>query len=702
MDSYNPNFRIALSIKGARRDSAGFGSIVNVGALAGFEDSNDIMDKPPLTSADEENPVIILKNTEEYVSLRLVDGLVKPMDGQRGGQLSIGMTIPTNARIKDGKSPYTLLMEIYHKFKNEYMMPSDDNYYRFTDKEVRREVFEEIIKKYPIEETVSRPSPMKGATVRQLRVPENKIEGFFRDTQYQEFIGYKEIEVTTKGKNDFPDLSIPRPKSYQIWVDGEAKNVFLQLADDDYLVHKSDSDDFRYDSLKITLRELQLAENYTMTKGGTSAVLDEARERIVCKLKPIQKMYQKEVRYDLNSDDEAVAFAKKNMGKVLKIEVDGAPWVEQRIKSSEARRAVNNDGITITPSEVGGFKFSIKSATIRDNKLVVVVGAYKKSKKGGGTTKTDADSSSGFSAKWLIIGLLAGLLIGGAVMWLLMRQPSDDKTISTGVTPANTGGTVVVASGEKECYEKVLAAPFDKDKPIGKKEYYEALMKNDTTVYTSYLVQYSNDTAPDAREHFDEVSRRWGVFCADRDSIKLMMERLDKKVEGNLYLKIKAVNENWTNNNKVKENCEECIRLCDDYKKLYENYLKLCDEALIPNDIKTCLKDVNGWQNNANGKLTELGKDSEKEKVRAEGLKQLNAGNLNWVRQSNNKQYFSTKEKTAYEWILDYRKKLTDDLKIKKIDNLLKSKNFPSKGFDSWAKACELYEEIEKIVNSNE
>lgn len=687
MDSYNPNFRIALSIKGARRDSAGFGSIVNVGALAGFEDSNDIMDKPPLTSADEENPVIILKNTDEYVSLRLVDGLVKPMDGQRGGQLSIGMTLPTNARIKDGKSPYTLLMEIYHKFKSEYMMPSDDDYYRFTDKEVSREVFEEIIKKYPIEETASRPSPMKGATVRQLRVPENKIEVFFRDTQYQEFIGYKEIEVTTKGKNDFPDLPIPRPKSYQIWVDGEAKNVFLQSADDDYLVHKSDSDDYRYDSLKITLRELQSAENYTMTKGGTSAVLDEARECIVCKLKPVQKMYQKEIQYDLNSDDEAVVFAKKNLGKVLKIEVDGAPWVEQRIKSSEARRAVNNDGITITPSEVGGFRFSVKSATIRDNKLVVFVGAYKKSKKGGGTTKTDADSSSGFSAKWLIIGLLAGLLIGGAVMWLLMRQPSDDKTISTGGTPANTGGKEVVASGEKECYEKVLAAPFDTTNvAIEKKnkKYLEALIKNDTAVYTHYLEQYSQEKAPEDynQSHFDVVKKRWGVFCVDRKTIKSKLDELGAM--GTLYRQLLSIKDSWRNTNiKTKiENYGKCIDLSKKYDTLYQQFQLLYGKELIPSGVSDCYDSVNKWQAKAEKEI------NKRNDVLNEGLGMLNDNNKEWI--TKNKNYLTNGEINAYDWIVNYKDKVST--KNKTIIEGILSKNKP---FTSWPDVLRTKNEID-------
>lgn len=693
MDSHNPNFRIALSIKGARRDTAGFGSIVNVGALAGFEDSNDIMDKPPLTSAEEENPIIILKNAEEYVSLRLVDSLVKPVDGIRGGQLSIGITLPANARIKDGKSPYSLLMEIYQRFKDDYMTPSDDNYYKFTEKEVSREVFEEIINRYPIVETTVRPAVMRGATIRQLRVPEDKIESFFRDTQYLEFMGYKEIEVTTKGKNDFPGLIIPRPKSYQVWVNGEPKDVFLQADGDEYLAHLNDAADFRYESLKVTLGTLLSAKGHTLSKDNATAELDEANERVIIKLKPVQKWYQKDIKFHMDCDEEAEQYAKRNLGKLLKILVDGVPWEEPSIKPSEAKRAINNNAVSIHPSDVNGYSFSIKSVEVVGNKFVITIGAYKKSKKSGGYAKPNKETYSGFNAKWFVIGLLSGLLVGAGVIWALCHLNSAPDVDSKGPAPTPE---VSKTLGEKESasYNELMELPFDDSQDsVQRKDkvYLKRLMDNDTNAYAAYCSGYPKGNSNFNGGHFDTVSMRLERFRADRKAyFEVLSARLDK------YYSFARDASNSSN-----KNYPSVIEWCDKYENLFDTVQKLCDEK---NKMDDKLSEIQQWRSEANEKIQEAGdgtEQNEKETLLADALKELNNQNLNWVRKlsKEQKKLLGNERINAYEWILDYKSKNNDERKKIAIERVLSEKQFPEIKFKNWKQVLDIKKEIDKVVN---
>lgn len=91
----------------------------------------------------------------------------------------------------------------------------------------------------------------------------------------------------------------------------------------------------------------------------------------------------------------------------------------------------------------------------------------------------------------------------------------------------------------------------------------------------------------------------------------------------------------------------------------------------------------------------------EMSRCRKEGLAHLNALDLEWIRDSENQKCLSHIEILAYEWILNYRNQelvKDDSYKIHKIDNILKERDFPNKGFGSWEEVFELYYKMTAII----
>ena len=115
------NRNIALRISGTKQRQAGFAPLVSAGVLAGNEGEN--MDRVLLVP---ETPAFLVKHAEDYILYLLIDRRVKSFDADAPGVLSIALTIGSAVQLADGKSPYTLLMEVYDTFRTLYMTPMSE------------------------------------------------------------------------------------------------------------------------------------------------------------------------------------------------------------------------------------------------------------------------------------------------------------------------------------------------------------------------------------------------------------------------------------------------------------------------------------------------------------------------------------------------------------------------------------------------
>lgn len=284
MDNKMPIKQISLRISGTKQRQVGFVPLVALGVLAGDEGEN--MDRTTIVA---EKPVYIIKHARDYVLYEAIDRKVKPFDRDTPGVLSIAVTIPRAYRLADGRSPFSLLKEVYDKFVGDCMASVNDGYDSFLDKNVDREAFRAIIDRYPLEERKSGYVPMNPAPdglTGTLCVPREKMEDLFRDSQYEEFAKFRYIEIGSSCPTSFEleALEIPRPVRYEIFVNGARTRAFLSRPTDTYTVSLPDDGTYTYDRIAFSLQGLLEAPEHRMTKGETTVELDRSACRIVCKL----------------------------------------------------------------------------------------------------------------------------------------------------------------------------------------------------------------------------------------------------------------------------------------------------------------------------------------------------------------------------------------------------------------------------------
>ena len=283
---------ISLRIAGTKQRQGGFAPLVSVGVLAGGEGEN--MDRITLVS---EKPAYILKHAEEYILYGLIDRQVKSFDADAPGVLSIAVTIPSNMKLANNDSPYKLLREVYEKFQQTYMERMSDGRDSFLNADNDSELFRTIISQYSLEErqTVYYKMSPQGLTG-IVCVSLNDMEEFFRNTQYREFSGFKDIEIGSNCHSmvspGLEKLQIPLPaQTFNIRVNGKETREIIQLPSDSYTAQAPDGEFFSYAKVTFTLEELLNAPQHRLSKDGASITLDMRSSRIDCNLKRIDFYY---------------------------------------------------------------------------------------------------------------------------------------------------------------------------------------------------------------------------------------------------------------------------------------------------------------------------------------------------------------------------------------------------------------------------
>ncbi len=287
---------IAFRISGTKARQAGFAPLLNMGVLPANE--GDDMDKTTLIA---EKPVYIIKHTKDYILYSIIDRRVKSYDADASGVLSIAMTIKKGYKLSGGASPYTLLKQAYELFISTYMVRKADGRDEFINKDVDDTAFRDLFSKYPTEEDNRTLLPMnpKGLTA-TLRVEESNREVFFRDTQYREFMPFKEVEIGYECQTTEPlkNLRIPRPNIYSLYVNGVSTNK--NYTEDDGVISASapSTETHDYVSVNFSIQELLMAEESKIEKDGATIQLDNESNRIKCELKCKEKEYA--IKYEFN------------------------------------------------------------------------------------------------------------------------------------------------------------------------------------------------------------------------------------------------------------------------------------------------------------------------------------------------------------------------------------------------------------------
>ena len=431
------NSQIRLQIAGTRERRTGFTPLLVVGP------SFDPIVMERGVSMIAESPYYVIKHTADNVIYLLVDTQVCPNDVDISGVLCIALVWSADKKLADNKSPYSLLSAIYRTFQALYMHPSGGRY-KFTDTAIDNEIFERIIESCHLESSSKNYVSMEGSLTGIVCVPADKLDDFFRDTQYSEFRKYKDIEIGTSCQKlatpELAGLEIPRPVSYEVWVNGKSVSFFLSKEKDGYTASAPATSTYEYESVSFTLGELLGAKNGQLQKGGGSVIsLDAAHERIDCQLK------KKEIKYLVRlgwvnlsetARTEILALLKE---KKVGIKLSGVllDWKDEvYVPASKVYAPV-----TLTSSQWGVYNLSVFSSVDTSARVLMitikgqsgiqrkqmsdnVLSAYvenemRPSEVSSGSQQVNRVNRWRKQRRVLVVGILVGILlgVGGTFLW---------------------------------------------------------------------------------------------------------------------------------------------------------------------------------------------------------------------------------------------------------------------------------------------
>lgn len=212
------------------------------------------------------------RRTEQYTLFMMYcsSDNIKTLDGKEG-ILNIGVSISRGFTLPGGKSVYDLLMAVFDKLKKNYMSESKDAYgremfsFNRTMEQLPQSYFDDVLADYPVMESRSGHTPMKGSSSAGIELSEERIRALFGNADYyinRHFLGYSEVIVAPKLNNYFSGVRIPMPK----------RTVTLVPADNSskIIAYYYENNDKRYlsdaaGSSEVIVEEQDFDRNITVT-----------------------------------------------------------------------------------------------------------------------------------------------------------------------------------------------------------------------------------------------------------------------------------------------------------------------------------------------------------------------------------------------------------------------------------------------------
>ncbi len=187
---------IQFCIAGCVKNADGFRTIASYGYYTDY----DICQMDTRTLG--ETQVYSLRHTEYYISYSLRDNSILPIDSSRCEAFTFNIRIKRDLQLANQISPYTVLIDMYKFFMSKYMTSTIDGKLRPTYNVLdnTEEIYANIKKmldKYSLQ-------PRNNAMYIQMNpngetgtlcIPIDRLEVFFRNTNYPEFAQYSSVEI---------------------------------------------------------------------------------------------------------------------------------------------------------------------------------------------------------------------------------------------------------------------------------------------------------------------------------------------------------------------------------------------------------------------------------------------------------------------------------------------------------------------------
>lgn len=275
--AYNHN--ISVKVCGNPESSGGFGPILLL------NNPSFVVEDQFYVGFDKNSFFFTITTYQTQTVYKLVKNNVRSSGAFRVGSLVIAISIPKNYKLEGGYTPYDVLCTLKDEFLKKCMTCKDPvrETYEYNAGKIDGHVLDEVVSKFTL--TDSR-TPYRVMTpngpVGYIEETEEKIKEFFQDVNYPEFVKFKEVVVATTVHTTsyvpISNIQIPRPKKYEVIVDGERKGFYSNLNEKITVeCHRKSSDYYDNLSWEFSIQDL-IDNNYVSHKGVDC---DTGQERVI-------------------------------------------------------------------------------------------------------------------------------------------------------------------------------------------------------------------------------------------------------------------------------------------------------------------------------------------------------------------------------------------------------------------------------------
>lgn len=357
--AYNHN--ISVKVCGNPESSGGFGPILLL------NNPSFVVEDQFYVGFDKNSFFFTITTYQTQTVYKLVKNNVRSSGAFRIGSLVIAISIPKNYKLEGGYTPYDVLCALKDEFLKKCMTCKDPvrETYEYNASKIDGHVLDEVVGKFTLTcfrtpDRVMTPNGPVGYIVET----EEKIKELFQDINYPEFDKFKEVVVATTVHTTsyvpISNIQIPRPKKYEVIVDGERMGFYSNLNEKIPVKCHSKSPDY-YDNLSWEFSIQDLIDDYVSHEG---VVHDTGQERVIVNTKLWGTPKEKKVFLVISPEEYEDYFIKNpqklqvtlvSFNTLKKVEV-----FQQRLLvitlSGKEIAALKNDGIQVATTQGSIYK----------------------------------------------------------------------------------------------------------------------------------------------------------------------------------------------------------------------------------------------------------------------------------------------------------------------------------------------------------
>lgn len=273
--AYNHN--ISVKVCGNPESSGGFGPILLL------NNPSFVVEDQFYVGFDKNSFFFTITTYQTQTVYKLVKNNVRSSGAFRVGSLVIAISIPKNYKLEGGYTPYDVLCALKDEFLKKCMTCKDPvrETYEYNAGKIDGHVLDEVVGKFTLTRfrTPDRVMTPNGPVGYIVEI-EEKIKELFQDVNYPEFDKFKEVVVATAVHTTsyvpISNIQIPRPKKYELIVDGQPQGDCCNLNERLKIICRSKSPLY-YEDLSFVFSIQDLIDGNVSHEGVD---LDTVQERV--------------------------------------------------------------------------------------------------------------------------------------------------------------------------------------------------------------------------------------------------------------------------------------------------------------------------------------------------------------------------------------------------------------------------------------